>query len=70
MAPKYDKEVEEIIGEEAWDLLIKQVTEYNIEKKHLDDISSKLNVGGPHRMRMDKGADSDDVEWRMILSDW
>ena len=63
--------VTDILGQEAWDLLLDSVDRYILTGKHQDEIANLLKVGGQHERRKDdEGAKSDIKEWRKILSDW
>jgi caspase-like apoptosis-related cysteine protease len=63
-----DDEVEEIIGNEAWEFILKQVRNNKIDDKKMADIARRFGptVGGNHGRR----GGCDDVEMRNVLSDW
>ena len=71
MTAKYEENVENILGSDAWNLLFKNVNDYKIDKNQMDDVAKILGVGGKHQRRREEDrAKTDHTEWRRIMSDW
>ena len=71
MTAKYEENVENILGSDAWNILLKNVNDYKIDKNQMDDVAKILGVGGKHeRRKEEERAKTDHTEWRKIMSDW
>ena len=71
--PFYDKDAKAILGEKAWDILCRSVSEGRIEPQQMKDIAFKLSmkVGGSHARRMqERTNEADWPEMRRVIGDW
>ena len=70
----YDEEVKAVLGQEAWDILIKIVDSDVLDGLKMKETARKLHpsVGGSHQRRTGPSGrrDPDWHEMREVLSDW
>ena len=72
-----ERNVKDLIGEKAWNIIINAASSGSIDGQQMSQIAWALptdrrrdKVGGDHKRRIDKGNSHDEAEMKQILVDW